>query len=157
MRQIKESPVADIILRSPFAELRRLMDEAWDGERRPWGLQRLADLPFIEAGTLAVDVEETDGHYQVTASVPGFQRDQIKIHVGDGTLTIAAERTEEREEQERNLVRRERYAGSLTRRVAIPGIGPSSEVEARLKEGVLSVSIAAPEAQQAKQIEIQEG
>jgi HSP20 family protein len=147
--------VADIMLRSPFAELRRLMDEAWDGERRsPWTFPRLADLSLVEEGALAIDVEEEDGRYVVTASVPGFDRDQIKIHVNDGALTIAAARTEEREEQAKNFVRRERYAGSLARRVAIPGIGPSSDVDARLKDGVLTVTIPAAEARQAKEIEI---
>lgn len=150
--------MADIMLRTPFAELRRLMDEAWDeGRGAGWSFPRLSGLSLAEDGALALDIEEQDGRYVVTASVPGFKRDEIKIHVNEGTLTIAAERAEEREEQQRNLIRRERYAGSLTRRVAIPGISTQSEVEARLKDGVLTVEISAPEAQQARTVEVTEG
>ncbi len=149
--------MADIMLRTPFAELRRLMHEAWDEERRPaWTFPRLADLSLVEEGTLALDVEEEEGRYRVTASVPGFKRDEIKVHVNDGALTIAAERSGEREEKRPNLVRHERYSGSLVRRITIPGVTAQSEVEARLRDGVLTVEISAPGAEPARRIEVKE-
>jgi HSP20 family protein len=157
LRRMEESTVADIMLRSPFAELRRLMHEAWDEDRRPaWTFTRLADLSRGKEGTLALDVEEEEGRYRVTASVPGFKRDEIKVHVNDGALTIAAERSEERQEKRPNLVRHERYSGSLIRRVAIPGITAQSEVEARLNEGVLTVEMSAPGAERTRRIEVKE-
>jgi HSP20 family protein len=150
--------MADIVLRSPFSEMRRLMEELWDEERRPGRLfPRLADISLVEDGALALDVEEKNGGYAVTASVPGFKRDEIKIHVKEGVLTISAERSEEREEKEQHFVRRERHAGSLMRRTTLPGIGAQSQVDARLKDGVLTINLSVPEEQQAKQIEIHEG
>jgi HSP20 family protein len=149
--------MTEIMLRSPFVEMRRLMERIRAGDGRGRLLPRPVDISLVKEGALALDIEERDGAYTVTASVPGFTRDELKVQVNDGVLTISAQRSEEREEKERHYYRRERYAGSLIRRATIPGIGAQSEVDARLKDGVLTVEITVPKAPQAKQIEVNEG
>ncbi len=149
--------MADITVRSPFMNLRRMLDDWQDDD---WRFGRL--FPALAPVTLpddvlAVDVAESDGKYTVKASVPGFKREDISVEVGDGTLTVSAKRTEEKEEKGERFVRRERYAGSTMRRVALPGVTRDSVVDATLKNGVIEVSVAVPTATQAKQVEVKEG
>lgn len=149
--------MADITMRSPFANLRRVLDDWQDDD---WRLGRL--FPTLAAigfpdDVLAVDVVESGGKYVVKASVPGFKREDISVDVGDGTLTISAKRSEEKEEKGERFVRRERYSGSTMRRIALPGITRESLVDATLKNGVIEISVAAAPSTQAKQVEIKEG
>ena len=147
----------DITLRSPFADLRRLLDEWRDDD---WRLRRL--FPAITTlsvpdETLAVDVVESDSKYVVKASVPGFKREDISVEVAGGVLTVSARRAEEKEEKDEHFVRRERYSGSLMRRVSLPGVTLDSVVDATLQDGVLEVTVSVPASQQSKRIEIREG
>ena len=145
--------MADITVRSPFAELRRLLDD-WRDDESPFG--RLLPAAFPE-GALAVDVVQSDGKYVVKASLPGFKRDEISVEVGNGVLTISAKRAEEKEEHDEHYVRRERYSGSAMRRISLAGVDAESDVDAALKDGVLEVSVTAPTAESAKKIEVREG
>lgn len=149
--------MADITVRSPFMNLRRMLDE-WQEDDGRFGrlFPALASVTFPD-DVLAVDVAESDGKYTVKASVPGFKREDISVEVGDGTLTVSAKRAEEKEEKGERFVRRERYSGSTMRRVALPGVTRDSVVDATLKNGVIEVSVAVPPTTQAKQIEIKEG
>ena len=147
----------EVVRRDPFAgslegftPFRRMMD-------------RFFDDPFFrsmgamsEEGTLPLDVYEQDGKLKVEASLPGFKKDEIDVQVHEGILAIKAQRSEEHEEGEKGgkFYRRERSWGSVSRRVALPGIVKDAEVEAELKNGVLTLTIPLPEEQKPKQIQI---
>lgn len=142
--------MADIITRSPFADLNsrlnRLFDDGWMRSLLP------AEL---EDGTLAVDVAESDTEITVRASLPGFTQDQIDVSLDSGVLSIKASREEEHEEKGERFYRKERYAGSVSRRVALPGaVADASAVEAELDNGVLTVHVPRAEKAQPKKIEI---
>jgi len=145
--------MADIAVQSPFAEIRRLLNDWRDDESR---FGRLFPAFSVPDGVLAVDVVESDGKYVVKASLPGFKRDDISVEVGSGVLTIAAERSEETETHEEHYTRRERYAGSAMRRIGLAGVTADSDVDAALKDGVLEVSVTTPAAKSAKKVEIRE-
>lgn len=147
--------MADIAVRSPFAELRRLLDD-WRDQEPQFGRLFPAALGFPD-GALAVDVVESDGKYVVKASLPGFKREEISVEVANGALVISAEHEQEKEERDEHYVRRERYSGSAMRRVSLAGVTADSEVNATLKNGVLEVSVAAPSVKAAKKIEVREG
>lgn len=149
--------MADITLRSPFSDLRRLLDEWRDDDWRLGRLFPAITTLNVPAEVLAVDVVESDSKYVVKASVPGFKREDISVEVADGALTISAKRAEEKEEKDEHFVRRERYSGSLMRRVLLPGVALDSAVDAALKDGVLEVIVSVPASQQPKRIEIREG
>ena len=110
--------------------------------------------PFVEEGTLPVDISERDGKIWVRASVPGFKQDEIHVQVHEGVLSITARQSHEREERGDRWYRRERYYGSLSRRIALPGIVDQTDVEATLADGVLTLSMALPLAARPKQIQI---
>lgn len=147
--------MADITLRSPLTDFRRLLDEWREDDGRVW--RWMSTLNGFTDGLLPVDVVEDDGRYVVRASLPGFARDEVTVQVGNGVLNISAERTEEREEHGDHFVRRERYSGSMSRQVALVGVTADSQVDAVLKDGVLSVTVAAAAAKTAKRVEIRDG
>ena len=95
---------------------------------------------------LALDVTEDGEAVTVVANVPGFTRDQIEIEVHDGVLSINAKREEEKEEKTAEYHRRERYSGSLSRRVALPAQVVEANAKAELRDGVLTLRL--PKSQQ---------
>jgi len=140
--------VADIIRHDPFGSLRQTMDRLFDDSffRMPGRL--------MDEGTLPVDISEVNGEVLVKASLPGFNKDDIDVQVNEGVLSIKAQHTEEHEEKGERFYRRERTFGSVSRRIALPGIVKDAEVEAELKSGVLTLHIPLPEKAEPKQIDI---
>lgn len=150
--------MTSLMLRDPFTAL----DDPLTNMRR--ALDRLGAVNFrrmpellAEEGRLALDVREEDGAFIVEASVPGFAKDEVNVEVADGALTIRAERETEEERKEAHYYYRERYRGSVDRRVELPGIAADAEVEATLKDGVLSLRIPVAEESKTRRVEISEG
>ena len=144
----------DLVRRDPFlTPFRQVMDRFFDD---PFFRSAFPSFGEGDEGTLALDVYEKDGHLMVEASLPGYKKDEIDVQVHDGILSIKAQRSEEHEEGEKGgrYYRRERSWGSVSRRVALPGIVKDADVDAELKNGVLRLAIPIPEKATAKQIEI---
>ena len=144
--------MADITRRDPFgmpSNLRTPMERIFEDPffRHPMGF-------VSEEGTLPLDIAENDKEIVVRADLPGYSKDQLDVQVHDGVLSIRAQRSDEHEEQTDRYYRRERSWGSMSRRVALPGVVKDAPVEASLKDGVLTLSIAVPEQAGPKQIEI---
>lgn len=143
--------MSDLTVRSPFQELtnrlNHLFDEAWVRSTLPaqW-----------EEGTLAVDVFETDDEVTVCASLPGFDEDDIEVHVDAGVLSIKAHREETHEEKDERYYRRERFVGAVSRRVALPGVVSDADIRAELDKGVLTVHIPRAQAAKPKKIEVKQ-
>ena len=144
----------------PFTSLRRGMDRLFDqvmgGLASPWGLP----AAFTGPGVLnpRVDVAETDKGLEVTAELPGIEPRDVAIEIESGVLTLRAERSSEKREEDKDkrwhLV--ERQSGTYLRRFALPFDAEAEKVEARFDKGVLHIAIPRPaEARpQAKRIEI---
>lgn len=142
--------MSDIVLRSPFADLNtrlsRLFDDSWMRSLLP------SDL---EDGALAVDVSESDREVTVRASVPGYSDKEIEVNLDAGVLSIKAHHEEEKEERDERYYRRERFSGSLNRRIALPGVvSDATDVQAELDKGVLTVHIPKSEKAQPRKIEV---
>ena len=142
--------MADIVRRDPFSGMRQMMDRLFDdsfsrSQSNGWGL---------EEGTLAVDISEVDGALKVEASLPGFQKEDVDVQVHEGVLSIKAEHDEEHATKGERFYRRERTFGSMSRRIALPGIVHDSKVDAELSDGILTLTLPLPEKAQPKQIEI---
>ena len=66
---------------------------------------------------MKTDVKETGKGYEVAVDLPGFKKDEIQLELNDGYLTISAEKGLDKEEKDKKdkYIRRERYAGSMSR------------------------------------------
>jgi HSP20 family protein len=133
---------------SPFAEF----DELWDRMVNRFFGASLAWPEWAQDWTPAVDVEETDDAWVFDVELPGAQRDDIHVEVGDTELIISGAI----EERERTGVvrRRARRSGTFEYRTSLPaGVDPD-KVEARFDNGLLTVRVPRPERSKTRRIKI---
>ncbi len=101
-----------------------------------------------------VDIAEDDKEYVITAELPDVKKEDVKVTVENGVLTITGERKFEKEEKNKKWHRVERSYGSFARTFALPDDGDAAKVNAEFKDGMLKVGIAKSEAARPKQIEV---
>ena len=86
--------------------------------------------------------------------LPEVQKENVRVTVENGTLTIAGERKTEKEESSRRFHRVERSYGRFERSFAIPDDAEAESVKAEFKDGLLRVHLAKNEKARPKQIEV---
>jgi HSP20 family protein len=111
-------------------------------------------VALSEEGTLPLDIVEEGGDIVVHASLPGFRKEDIDIQIHNGVLSIKAEHSEESEQKDRHYYRRERRVGSVSRRIALPGVVSEANANAEFKDGVLTLRIPQAEVAKPKQIKV---
>jgi HSP20 family protein len=144
----------------PFRELEEMSDR----------LNRMVSRPALprtngngkEAMTVAdwvpsVDVSETEGEYQIKAEIPDVKKEDVKVTVEDGVLTIQGERKHEKEEKGKKYHRVERSYGSFVRSFTLPDLVDEENVRAEFKDGVLNLQLPKSEKAKPKAIEVTVG
>jgi len=101
-----------------------------------------------------VDIIEDDKEYLIKVELPEIPRENVKVTVEGGTLTISGERRAEKEEKGRKFHRIERYYGSFERSFSVPDDADDAKVNAEFKDGILRVHLAKTEKARPKQIEV---
>lgn len=89
----------------------------------------------------SLDIIEKDNKYIITTELPGFEKDEIEIELIDNGLEINAEHTEQKQEEEGNIIKKERSAKSQRRYLKLPEEIKQEEIDATLKNGVLTIEI----------------
>jgi HSP20 family protein len=129
----------------PFAQLRNEVDRLFDGF--PLRLPVLK-LGRLVSGTPAIDMSETKTAYKITAELPGIDADDVQVTIEDGTLRIAGEKREQREEEERGYRLSERSYGSFERMISLPPAANAEKIKAKVRNGILTVTVAKDGAKQ---------
>ena len=101
-----------------------------------------------------VDIHEDDKEYVITAELPEVKKDNVRVTVENGVLTISGERRFEKDEKNKKWHRVERSYGSFARSFTMPDDGDAAKVNAEFREGLLKVRLAKSEAARPKQIEV---
>ncbi len=132
----------------PFRELEEMSDR----------LNRMATRPATrtngkEALTVAdwmptVDISETAGEYVIQAELPEVKKEDVKVTLEDGVLTIQGQRRQEKDEKTTKYHRIERSYGTFVRSFSLPDQVNESGVKAEFKDGVLNLHI--PKSEKAK-------
>jgi HSP20 family protein len=124
----------------PFEQAQREFDNLlgrFIGDRQN-GTSGAALAPY------AVDVREDGDHIYVEAELPGFKKEEVDITLENQTLTIAAERREQRSGEAANkgehLLRERRYTRFL-RSFTLPPTVDEQSVNAKLTDGVLTITL----------------
>ena len=92
---------------------------------------------------MKTDVRETKDSYEVDVDLPGFKKEEIKMELENGYLTISAAKGLDKDETDKETgkyIRRERYAGNLSRSFYIGDV-KQEDVKAAFKNGILSISV----------------
>lgn len=87
------------------------------------------------------DISETDKEFIVRAELPGVPRDDVKVSVEDGVLTLSGERRHEKEDKTERYHRIERFQGCFARSFSLPESADSGAISAESKDGTLVVHI----------------
>lgn len=111
----------------------------------------------FEAGVWApsLDLKETDTEYIVKVDVPGIPKDQVTVSLEDQRLTVSGERKEEKKQDNDSRIVVERSYGSFLRTLALPKAASEKDVDAKMKDGVLTIRVQKSEAAKARTIEVQ--
>ncbi len=140
----------------------RELEEMSDRLNRMFNRQALPQANAKETMTVAdwvpsVDVSETDGEYQIKAEIPDVKKEDVKVTVEDGVLTIQGERKHEKEEKGKKYHRVERSYGSFVRSFTLPDLVDEAKVKAEFKDGVLNLQLPKSEKAKPKAIEVTVG
>ena len=92
---------------------------------------------------MKTDVKEKDGNYEVAIDLPGFKKDEIKVQLKDGYLTLSAAKglDKDAKDKEGNYIRRERYAGSMSRSFYVGDGVKEEDIHAKYEDGILKLSL----------------
>lgn len=105
-------------------------------------------------GQLAVDVYETEERLVVKARTAGVNKDELDVSISDGILTISGTLSAGDEADAINWHIQECYWGEFSRTLALPVAVKEDEVEAVLKDGVLTITFSKVKQEQAKKIQV---
>ena len=104
----------------------------------------------------AVNIVENDNNYEIEVAAPGMKKDDFKVEVENGILTISAEKKEEKKESKKNYTRQEYYYSSFTRSFTLPDNAKEDGLAARYEDGMLKLTVSkkAVSVSKAREIEV---
>lgn len=113
------------------------------GKRNPLFGKRARNL-------MKTDVKETESGYELEVDLPGFKKDEVKLQLSDGYLTISAEKGLDKDEEKHGrLIRQERYEGAMQRSFYVGDGLTEDDVKASFANGVLKISLPKAEVKKA--------
>ena len=96
---------------------------------------------------MKTDVHEKDGLYTLDIDLPGFRKEDIKISLENGNLTVSAEHHDSKEDKDAkgSIIRQERYSGSASRSWYVGDQVKKEDIHASFKDGILTVTLPSEE------------
>lgn len=92
---------------------------------------------------MKTDVKETEGGYEVDIDLPGFKKDEIQLQLENGCLTVSAAKGLDKDEQDEKgkYIRRERYAGSMSRSFYVGEHVTEKDIHPKYENGILRFTV----------------
>lgn len=122
---------------SPFGWLRTEIDRLFDDftpTRSIFNFGALAPVPALE-------MNEQDKKYLLSAELPGMKEEDVEVSVADGMLTLSGEKREESERKDDGHLLSERRYGAFERRIPLPADVDADAVSAEFANGVLTITL----------------
>ena len=112
----------------------------WDREMRKMDRKLYGRNAAREMKT---DVHEHDDHYEVDIDLPGFKKEDIKLELENGYLTVTAAKGLDKEETAKKgrLIRQERWAGTMSRSFYVGDVLTETDITAKFENGVLTLNV----------------
>lgn len=101
------------------------------------------DFNPFKTTVMKTDIREKDGMYMLDIDLPGFNKEDLKISLYNGTLTVTADHheTEEEKNAKGKVVRKERYSGSMSRSWYVGDGIKETDIHASYKDGTLTLAV----------------
>lgn len=141
----------------PFRELEDMSDRLNRMFARPAVRTNGKETLTVADWVPTVDISETDGEYVIKAELPEVKKDDVKVTLEDGVLTIQGQRRQEKEEKTTKYHRIERSYGTFVRSFSLPDQVNESGVQADFKDGMLNLHIPKSEKAKPRAIEVKVG
>ena len=95
---------------------------------------------------MKTDVRETETTYELDVDLPGFKKDEIKVQLKDGNLTISTAKGLDKDEKDQkgNYIRRERYVSSMSRSFYVGEDVHQDDIHAKYENGILKLTLPKP-------------
>ena len=140
---------------NPLRELEEMSDRlnsffGRQGTRRSNGREMMTVADWAPS----VDISETDEAFHIEAELPEVKKDDVRVTLENGVLTLQGERKEEREGKDRKVHRIERSYGRFVRSFTLPDLVDDTKVKAEFKNGVLHLHLPKSEKAKPKAIEV---
>ncbi len=132
----------NLIKWDPFRELEDVSNRLNRVFGRPLSRMEPNEMFTVADWTPSADISETETAYLIKAEIPGVNKEDVKVTIQDGMLTIQGERKMEKEEKDKKFHRIERSYGSFMRSFRVPDDADESAVKAEFKDGVLNVTLS---------------
>ena len=102
---------------------------------------------------MKTDVKELDNGYEIMVDLPGFKKDEVNVELENGYLTISASKGLDKDEEDKKgkYIRKERYAGSMSRSFYVGDGITEDDIKAKYENGILKLSIPKKEAKAVEQ------
>jgi HSP20 family protein len=107
----------------------------------PEVVQQVGVKPYQGSAYPKVNVYEYDDKVGIVAEIPGLDKSQLNVEVEDGTLTISGDKHGVWEEEGAKVIRRELKASSFKRSFTLGELLDGDNINAKFKDGVLSISV----------------
>ena len=135
----------------------REMEDFFDRFSRPLGWPGRLGQELARGSDWAprVDISETDKEFVINAEIPEVKKEDVKVNVENGVLTLKGERKQEKEEKDKKFHRIERFHGSFCRSFALPDNIDEDKIDATFKDGMLKLTIPKTESKKPKTIEVE--
>ncbi len=148
--------------RDPFMLMRMLSDdldrmaENFGFGRSP-GFRDLMGQGRSAMWSPQIEVSQDKGQIKVCADLPGLTRDDVNVEITDDMIVLSGERKQEEEENREGYYRSERSYGSFSRAIPLPEGAKADQAKATFKDGVLKITVPAPEGKkkQRRQLQVQ--
>ncbi len=141
-REIQKA--ASMGLMGTFEEMDRLFDNFMrSGWMRPWRFEwpSLPESAMPEIRMPKVDILDRDSDIVVRAEVPGVDKKDLDVSVGDNTVTIKGSTRREEKEEKGDFYRHEISTGAFSRSVALPSGVDGSKAKASFRDGMLELTL----------------
>jgi HSP20 family protein len=145
----------NLIKWNPFNELEDISNRLNQMFGRPV-VSAAADQQMLKVAdwTPSVDISETDQAYLIKAEIPEVKKEDVKVTIDDGMITIQGERKMEKEEKGKKFHRIERSYGSFVRSFRLPDGVDESKAKAEFKDGMINVTLPKSEKAKSKAVEV---
>ena len=121
-----------------------LFSDAWahDFDRAMRAAEPRSMFGKHAANVMKTDVRENKDSYDVFVDLPGFKKEDVKLDLDNGYLTISAQKGLDKDEEDKKgrILRQERYAGACSRSFFVGNIKPE-DIKAKYESGILTVLV----------------